>query len=108
MDGAPEGANEFADRGDVGDRLAMESHDQAGTEWVEELVRFLRTQPEVTAVRIDPTAHRVAVATVGNVALDGLESKLAGPSRRSKRSWRRRAWVWRRRDSRCARTARRP
>jgi Cd2+/Zn2+-exporting ATPase len=77
MDGAPEGANEFADRGDVGDRLAMESHDQAGTEWVEELVRFLRTQPGVTAVRIDPTAHRVAVATVGNIALDGLESKLA-------------------------------
>ena len=55
----------------------MVSHEQAGTEWVEELVRFLRTQPGVTAVRIDPTAHKVSVATVGNVALDGLESKLA-------------------------------
>ena len=55
----------------------MESHDQTGTEWVEELVRFLRAQPGVTAVRIDPAAHKVAVATVGNVVLDGLESKLA-------------------------------
>ena len=55
----------------------MVSSDKAGDAWVEELVRFLRTQPGVTAVRIDPTAHRVAVATVGHIALDGLESKLA-------------------------------
>jgi Cd2+/Zn2+-exporting ATPase len=31
----------------------------------------------VTAVRIDPSAHKVSVATVGPVALDGLEEKLA-------------------------------
>lgn len=55
----------------------MESSDKAGVEWVDELVRFLRTQPGVTAVRIDPTAHKVAVATVGNVVLAGLEEKLA-------------------------------
>jgi Cd2+/Zn2+-exporting ATPase len=48
---------------------------QAG--WVEDLIDFLRTQPTVSAVRIDPSAQKVAVATIGNVALDGLEEKLA-------------------------------
>ena len=55
----------------------MVSSDKAGDAWVEELVRFLRTQPGVTAVRIDPTAHTVFVATVGNPPLAGLEEKLA-------------------------------
>lgn len=55
----------------------MDTPENRGGEWVEELVRFLRTQPGVTAVRIDPAAHKVAVATVGNVTLDGLEEKLA-------------------------------
>jgi Cd2+/Zn2+-exporting ATPase len=45
--------------------------------WIEELVHFLRTQPAVTAVRIDPGAQKVAVATIGHIALDGLEEKLA-------------------------------
>jgi len=45
--------------------------------WVEALVEFLRTQPGVSAVRIDPAAHKVQVATLGRVALDGLEEKLA-------------------------------
>lgn len=45
--------------------------------WVEELVHFLRTQPTVTAVRIDPEAQKVSVATIGNVAVEGLEEKLA-------------------------------
>jgi Cd2+/Zn2+-exporting ATPase len=45
--------------------------------WVEELVAFLRTRPEVSAVRIDPTSHRVAVATVGQVDVGDLEAKLA-------------------------------
>lgn len=49
----------------------------AGT-WIEQLVEFLRTQPAVSAVRIDPTAQRLEVATIGHVALDGLEDKLAG------------------------------
>jgi Zn2+/Cd2+-exporting ATPase len=48
----------------------------AGT-WIEQLVEFLRTQPAVSAVRIDPTAQRLEVATIGHVALDGLEDKLA-------------------------------
>ena len=45
--------------------------------WVEELVRFLRTQPGVSAVRLDPSAHRVAVATVGPVELAAFEARLA-------------------------------
>ncbi len=55
----------------------MVTRDKAGAEWVEELVRFLRTQPGVTAVRIDPTAHKVSVATVGILVLEGLEETLA-------------------------------
>ena len=55
----------------------MVSSDKAGDVWVEELVRFLRTQPGVSAVRIDPTAHKVFVATVGSPPLEGLEEKLA-------------------------------
>lgn len=45
--------------------------------WIEELIQFLRTQPTVTAVRIDPAAQKVSVATIGNVALEGLDEKLA-------------------------------
>jgi Cd2+/Zn2+-exporting ATPase len=54
----------------------MDNHTTPNTEWVERLVDFLRTQPSVSAVRIDAAAHKVEVATVGRVALDGLESKL--------------------------------
>lgn len=46
-------------------------------QWIEALVHFLRTQPAVTAVRIDPEAQKVSVATIGNVPIDGLEEKLA-------------------------------
>ncbi|HWA08902.1 MAG TPA: cation-translocating P-type ATPase [Opitutaceae bacterium] len=52
-------------------------NDQASGDWVEALVRFLRTQPGVSAVRIDPTAHKVAVATVGPVDLAAFEARLA-------------------------------
>jgi Zn2+/Cd2+-exporting ATPase len=55
----------------------MDTAEKAGTEWVDTLVNFLRTQPTVSAVRIDAAAKKVSVATVGNVALDGLEGKLA-------------------------------
>lgn len=56
---------------------AMESPDQPHGEWVEELVRFLRSQPAVNAVRIDPAAHTVAVATIGRVEVEELKEKLA-------------------------------
>ena len=49
-----------------------QSHD-----WTEELVRFLREQPEINAVKIDPVAHKVAVATLGTVDLAALETRLA-------------------------------
>ena len=55
----------------------MENQAQSGGEWVNELVRFLRTQPGVSAVRIDPAAHRVSVATVGAIDVAGFEGKLA-------------------------------
>lgn len=45
--------------------------------WTDELVRFLREEPAVRAVRIDPTAHRVAVATFDDVDLGDLEARLA-------------------------------
>src|SRR5687767_8019792 len=45
--------------------------------WTEALGNFLRTQPGVSAVRIDPAAHRVSVATIGNVDVAELEEKLA-------------------------------
>jgi len=48
-----------------------------GGDWVGELVQFLRTEPGVSAVRIDPEAQKVAVATIGNVEIAGLEEKLA-------------------------------
>ena len=40
-------------------------------------MRFLRTQPGVSAVRIDPAAHTIAVATVGAVDLRAFEERLA-------------------------------
>ena len=57
--------------------LKMATPANAGGEWVDELVRFLRTQPGVSAVRIDPSTHRVAVATVGAIDLAEFEEKLA-------------------------------
>ena len=45
--------------------------------WVDELVAFLRAQPAISAVRIDPTAHTVSVATIGHVDVADFEAKLA-------------------------------
>ena len=45
--------------------------------WTEELAKFLRSQPAVTAVRIDPAAHKVAVATMGRIDLGDWEATLA-------------------------------
>src|SRR6185312_9954980 len=45
--------------------------------WVEELARFLRREPGVSALRIDAAAHKVAVATVGQIDLQDFESRLA-------------------------------
>ena len=40
-------------------------------------MRFLCEQPGVGAVRLDPAAHRVSVATLGQVDLVDLEGRLA-------------------------------
>ncbi|HVW21663.1 MAG TPA: cation-translocating P-type ATPase [Opitutaceae bacterium] len=45
--------------------------------WAEELARFLRREPGVSALRIDPAAHKVAVATVGQIDLQDFEARLA-------------------------------
>jgi Cd2+/Zn2+-exporting ATPase len=55
----------------------MAKPEEVTSNWTEELVRFLREQPEVRAVRIDPVAHKVAIATVQNVDLAELEARLA-------------------------------
>ena len=55
----------------------MSNRAKTAGDWVAELAHFLREQPGVSAVRIDPTAHRVAVATVGHATVPGLEEKLA-------------------------------
>ncbi|HWL16313.1 MAG TPA: cation-translocating P-type ATPase [Opitutus sp.] len=55
----------------------MSTSNKHGANWVEELAAFLREQPEISAVRIDPAAHTVAVATIGPVELTGLREKLA-------------------------------
>lgn len=48
-----------------------------GEEWVDALVRFLREQPGVNAVRVDPGAHRVSIATIGRETEADLQERLA-------------------------------
>ncbi len=55
----------------------MNAADGAGNDWVKQLVEFLRDQPDVRAVRIDPSTHKVAIATINPVDLASLEAKLA-------------------------------
>ncbi len=56
-------------------------------DWIEELADFLRTQPGVGAVRIDPAAHRVEVATLGAVDLADLQTRLAETIAAVERQW---------------------
>jgi Cd2+/Zn2+-exporting ATPase len=55
----------------------MNKKADASTDWVGQLTEFLSSQPGVNAVRIDPTAHRVSVATIGRVDLKEFEAALA-------------------------------
>jgi len=55
----------------------MKSTTVAEGTWVPELVNFLRTQPGVSAVRVNPSTHKVAVATFGEVDLALLGEQLA-------------------------------
>jgi Zn2+/Cd2+-exporting ATPase len=47
------------------------------TQWTDDLVRFLQTQPGVTALRVNPADRTVAVATLGPINVAELETKLA-------------------------------
>ncbi|MEJ1973208.1 MAG: cation-translocating P-type ATPase [Lacunisphaera sp.] len=55
----------------------MTADSENAANWTDELVRFLCEQPGVGAVRVDPAAHRVSVATLGQVNLADLEARLA-------------------------------
>jgi Zn2+/Cd2+-exporting ATPase len=55
----------------------MKATSGQGEEWVDALVRFLREQPGVNAVRVDPGAHRVSIATIGRETEVDLEERLA-------------------------------
>ena len=55
----------------------MDAAKDRDANWVAELVDFLRTQPGVSAVRIDPASHKLSVATIGDVDLKAFGEKLA-------------------------------
>jgi Cd2+/Zn2+-exporting ATPase len=44
--------------------------------WIEDLVRFLHAQPDVRAVRVDPTGKKLAVATLGEIDLAAVEARV--------------------------------
>ncbi|MGY8717437.1 MAG: hypothetical protein ACKVI3_06615, partial [Verrucomicrobiia bacterium] len=44
--------------------------------WTETLVAFLRSEPGLEAVRVDPTTRKVAVATLGEVDEQLLRERL--------------------------------
>ena len=56
---------------------AMTTAAKATDNWTDDLVRFLCEQPGVGAVRLDPAAHRLSVATLGQVDVADLEARLA-------------------------------
>ncbi len=45
--------------------------------WVEDLVQFLHAQPEVRAVRLDPTGRKLSVATIGEIDVGAVETRVA-------------------------------
>ncbi len=51
------------------------AHDKT-TDWGKDLAEFLRRQPGVGAVRIQPASRKIEVATIGDVDLTTLQQKL--------------------------------
>jgi Cd2+/Zn2+-exporting ATPase len=45
--------------------------------WIEELVTFLHDQPEIRAVRVDPSGKRLSVATIGDVDAAAVQARVA-------------------------------
>ena len=54
----------------------MEHAHENFADWGEELAEFLRKQPGVGAVRIQPASRKIEVATIGDVDLGKLQVKL--------------------------------
>lgn len=54
----------------------MQTAGHTGANWTEALAEFLRSEPGVGAVRVDPVAQRVSVATLGPVDVAALEARL--------------------------------
>jgi Cd2+/Zn2+-exporting ATPase len=76
--GSGHALNEFAESPPLGTLFtAMKSTNGNDGDWVEALVRFIREQPGVNAVRVDPGAHKVAIATIGRDTEVDLEERLA-------------------------------
>ncbi len=44
--------------------------------WIEDLVKFLHAQPGVRAVRVDPAGRKLAVATIGDIDVGGIEAQV--------------------------------
>jgi Zn2+/Cd2+-exporting ATPase len=68
----------FADQGSPHILPRVAASNLPEVNWAEALARFLRDEPGVEAVRLDPGARKVAVATLGEVDLAQLEKHLAG------------------------------
>lgn len=54
----------------------MEPSQETDYDWTESLARFLRKEPGIEAVRLDPAGRKISVATLGPVDLDRLRRKL--------------------------------
>jgi len=58
--------------------LKTRSSSSSPDKWVEDLARFLRNEPGVEAVRINPADRKVSVATLGSVDTALLDARLSG------------------------------
>lgn len=69
--------------------MATSAH--TGDDWVGPLVDFLRSQPGVSAIKVDPVAHKVSVATIGQPpggtweqilakTISAIEAQIGGPA----------------------------
>jgi Cd2+/Zn2+-exporting ATPase len=45
--------------------------------WIEELVNFIHAQPDVRAVRVDPTGRKLSVATIGEIDAAAVQARVA-------------------------------
>ena len=59
------------------DSKQMHTSGDSSGNWAEQLVRFLRDEPAVSALRIDPKSQKLAVATFGPIPIEDLEQRLA-------------------------------